>query len=158
MRFPLIQRHTPEGARQKSRSYPQKGASHCSVKASEGLKSVDQKMLEMAKIFRIPFGTRFFYIYRPAMKPFLYAGLKISLGQHTVFSSPKPFRFLPGHGSRVLLRAVGRAFYGNGCPDKGDGPGLYPAAAGRKSPYSSLIFLPVNSLYNLAGRKAFDHC
>ena len=41
---------------------------------------MDQKMLEMAKIFRIPFGTRFFYIYRPAMKPFLYAGLKISLG------------------------------------------------------------------------------
>ena len=50
------------------------------ISVLEGLKSVDQKMLEMAKIFRIPFGTRFFYIYRPAMKPFLYAGLKISLG------------------------------------------------------------------------------
>lgn len=50
------------------------------ISVLEGLKSVDQKMLEMAKIFRLSFGTRFFYIYRPAMKPFLYAGLKISLG------------------------------------------------------------------------------
>lgn len=50
------------------------------ISVLEGLKSVDQKMLEMAEVFRLPFGTRFFYIFRPAMKPFLYAGLKISLG------------------------------------------------------------------------------
>lgn len=50
------------------------------ISVLEGLKSVDGKMLEMAKVFRLPLGTRFFYIYRPAMKPFLYAGLKISLG------------------------------------------------------------------------------
>lgn len=46
----------------------------------EGLKSTDQNLLEMAKVFRLPFWNRFFYIYRPALKPFLYGSLKISLG------------------------------------------------------------------------------
>ena len=46
----------------------------------EGLKSTDSKMLEMARVFRLPARSRFFYIYRPALKPFLYSGMKISLG------------------------------------------------------------------------------
>ena len=45
-----------------------------------GLKSADRRLLEMAEVFRLPFLKRFFYIYRPALKPFLLSGLKISLG------------------------------------------------------------------------------
>lgn len=46
----------------------------------EGLKSADGKLLEMAKVFHISSGNRFFYIYRPALRPFLESGMKISLG------------------------------------------------------------------------------
>ncbi len=50
------------------------------INTLEGLKSTDLKMLEMARVFRLPARSRFFYIYRPALKPFLYGGMKISLG------------------------------------------------------------------------------
>lgn len=46
----------------------------------EGLKSTDRKMVEMAQVFRLPFASRLFYIYRPAVKPFLQSSLKLSLG------------------------------------------------------------------------------
>jgi len=48
--------------------------------ALEGLKATDRKLLEMAEVFRLPFRNRFFYIYRPALKPFLYSSLKVALG------------------------------------------------------------------------------
>ena len=46
----------------------------------EGLKAVGPEMLEMAKIFRLPKKTVLFYIYRPALKPFLLGSMKSSLG------------------------------------------------------------------------------
>lgn len=46
----------------------------------EGLKAADGRLIEMAKVFRMPLGNRFFYIYRPALRPFLESGLKLSLG------------------------------------------------------------------------------
>mgnify|MGYP004592925957 CR=1 FL=1 len=46
----------------------------------EGLKSADRGLLEMAEVFRLPFDTRFFYIYRPALKPFLLSAFQLSLG------------------------------------------------------------------------------
>lgn len=46
----------------------------------EGLKAADKKLLEMARVFRLPFRSRFFYIYCPALKPFLYSGMKLALG------------------------------------------------------------------------------
>lgn len=46
----------------------------------EGLKSTDVRMLEMAQVFRLPLWNRFFYIYRPALKPFVYSSIKLSLG------------------------------------------------------------------------------
>ncbi len=46
----------------------------------EGMKSMDRGMLEMAQVFRLPLWNRFFYIFRPALRPFLYSGLKLSLG------------------------------------------------------------------------------
>ena len=50
------------------------------VNTLEGLKSVDSQMLEMSKVFCFPLWNRFFYIYRPTLRPFLYSGMKISLG------------------------------------------------------------------------------
>lgn len=46
----------------------------------EGLKSADAELIEMAEVFRLPFATRFFYIYRPALKPFLLNAFHLSLG------------------------------------------------------------------------------
>lgn len=46
----------------------------------EGLKNTDEKLLEMAKVFRLRPVSSFFYIYRPALKPFLCSSMKIALG------------------------------------------------------------------------------
>lgn len=46
----------------------------------EGLKNVDRKLLEMAAVFRMPLWNRFFYVYRPALQPFLTGSLKLALG------------------------------------------------------------------------------
>lgn len=46
----------------------------------EGLKNADKRLLQMAQVFRMPLWNRLLYIYRPALKPFLYSSLQISLG------------------------------------------------------------------------------
>ncbi len=50
------------------------------INTLEGLANTDRQLLEMARVFRLPFRTRFFYIYRPALRPFLAGGLKLALG------------------------------------------------------------------------------
>lgn len=50
------------------------------INTLEGLKSTDSALLEMGKVFRLPFGTKIFYIYLPALRPFLTGGLKLALG------------------------------------------------------------------------------
>lgn len=50
------------------------------INTLEGLKSTDRELLEMAGLFRLPRSSRLFYLYLPSLKPFLYSGLKISLG------------------------------------------------------------------------------
>lgn len=50
------------------------------IGALEGSKAADKRLLEMAEVFRLPFRNRFFYIYRPALKPFLYSSMKVALG------------------------------------------------------------------------------
>lgn len=50
------------------------------INTLEGLKSTDRELLEMAGLFRLPRSSRFFYLYLPALKPFLNSGLKLSLG------------------------------------------------------------------------------
>ncbi len=50
------------------------------INTLEGLKNADGKLLEMAEVFHLSAGSRFFYIYRPALKPFLDSGLRLSLG------------------------------------------------------------------------------
>ena len=46
----------------------------------DGIKSIDKKMLQMADVFRIPFGRRLRFIWLPSVKPFLVSGTKIALG------------------------------------------------------------------------------
>lgn len=46
----------------------------------EGIKSTDRKLLEMAKVYGMHPLDRFFYIYRPALKPFWDSCMKLSIG------------------------------------------------------------------------------
>lgn len=50
------------------------------INTLEGLKNTDRQLLEMARVFRLSAGDRFFYIYRPAVAPFLCGSMKVSLG------------------------------------------------------------------------------
>ena len=50
------------------------------VNTIAGLKSADVKLIEMARVFGVGRMGRFFYIYRPALMPYLISCLKISLG------------------------------------------------------------------------------
>ncbi len=50
------------------------------INMTEGLSKVDESMLEMAKVYRMPFRSRVLYIYRPALWPFLLSGTKIAVG------------------------------------------------------------------------------
>ena len=50
------------------------------VNTIAGFKSADTKLLEMAQVFGMGRMSRFFYIYRPALMPYLSSCLKISLG------------------------------------------------------------------------------
>ena len=46
----------------------------------QGFKSTDNKMLEMAKTFRLSFGKKLHYIYMPKLKPYIVSALSVSLG------------------------------------------------------------------------------
>ncbi len=50
------------------------------VNLVEGLKNLDNELTEMADLFEVSAYNRFFYIYRPQIKPFLVSSMKISLG------------------------------------------------------------------------------
>ena len=50
------------------------------ISTLEGLKNADVQLLEVAQVFRMSLWNRLFYIYRPALKPFLMSSLRISLG------------------------------------------------------------------------------
>lgn len=46
----------------------------------QGIRSVDKRLLEMARVFRIPFRHRLVFFYLPALKPYLFSSLKVALG------------------------------------------------------------------------------
>lgn len=50
------------------------------VSTLEGLKNTPGELLEMAKVFDLSAGGSFFYIYRPALRPFINSGLSLALG------------------------------------------------------------------------------
>ena len=45
-----------------------------------GLKATDPKMLEMAKVFRLPFKRRFLFVQLPQIRPFLVSACSVALG------------------------------------------------------------------------------
>lgn len=50
------------------------------ISTLEGIRSTDSKLLEMAEVFHVSGWNRFFYIYRPALKPFLDSSIRIAAG------------------------------------------------------------------------------
>lgn len=46
----------------------------------EGLKQMDEKMLEVAKVYRMPLKNRLRYIYLPGVKPYFISALTIAIG------------------------------------------------------------------------------
>lgn len=50
------------------------------INTLEGIKSTDSRLLEMARVFDIPFYNKMFYIYRPALKPFLDSAIRLAAG------------------------------------------------------------------------------
>lgn len=46
----------------------------------QGLESTDEKLLEAAKVYDMPFWNRIWYLYRPAAAPFLKSGCRVSIG------------------------------------------------------------------------------
>ncbi len=50
------------------------------VNVTEGILSTDKKLMEMASVFRMPALNKIFYLYRPAVVPFLESGIKTALG------------------------------------------------------------------------------
>ena len=50
------------------------------ISTVSGLKSTASKLLEMAQVFRVPFHKKIFYLYRPALSPYLISACKSALG------------------------------------------------------------------------------
>lgn len=50
------------------------------VNTTAGLESTDPKLMEMARVFRIPLYRRIRYIYRPTLIPFLISACKVTIG------------------------------------------------------------------------------
>ncbi len=50
------------------------------ISTLEGLKNVDRELMEMGRVFRLPLSSRFFYIYRVALRPYLCSSMKVALG------------------------------------------------------------------------------
>ena len=70
----------------------------------EGIRSTDQKLLEMAKVFAMPARNRFFYIYRPALRPFWDSAIKLSVGMSWKAGVAAEVIGLPG-------KAIGEQLY-----------------------------------------------
>ncbi len=74
----------------------------------EGLKAVSKEMLEMANVFRLPTSTKFFYIYLPALQPFLLGSLKTALGFAWKSGVAAEVIGLPSHsiGEQIYLSKI----------------------------------------------------
>lgn len=48
--------------------------------ALQGVRATDEKMMEMAKVFRLSWGKRLKFIHLPALKPFLFSACSVALG------------------------------------------------------------------------------
>ena len=50
------------------------------LRALGGLESADRRLLEAARVFRVPGPRRFWYLYRPALAGYLTSGCQVALG------------------------------------------------------------------------------
>ena len=50
------------------------------ISVLEGLKNLDRELAEMGRVFCLPSASRFFYLYRPGLRPYLQGSLKTALG------------------------------------------------------------------------------
>lgn len=50
------------------------------INVLEGLKNTDRELLEMAEVFKVTKWNRFFYIHRPALRPFVESAVRLSIG------------------------------------------------------------------------------
>lgn len=78
------------------------------VNTIAGLQSADTGLLEMARVFGISRRNRFFYIYRPALMPYLNSCLKISLGMSWKSGVAAEVIGLPDHslGERLYVAKI----------------------------------------------------
>lgn len=53
---------------------------HIYTGTQSGIRAVDKKLAEMAKVFHMPRRNQIYYLYRPACRPFLDSAMKISIG------------------------------------------------------------------------------
>lgn len=74
----------------------------------QGIRSMDQRMMEMAKVFRMPLWNRFFYLYRPSVRPFLVSSLKVALGMSWKSGVAAELIGVPAHslGEQLYLSKV----------------------------------------------------
>ena len=50
------------------------------ISVLEGLKNLDRERAEMGRVFCLPSASRFFYLYRPGLRPYLQGSLETALG------------------------------------------------------------------------------
>lgn len=67
------------------------------VNTIAGLKSTDQKLLEMAEVFRMPLWRKIRFIYLPALVPHLVSGCRIALGMSWKSGAAAEVIGLPEH-------------------------------------------------------------
>lgn len=78
------------------------------VNTIAGLRNTDRNLIQMAQVFQIGGLNRFFYIYRPALMPYLMSALKISLGMSWKSGVAAEIIGLPQHslGERLYMSKV----------------------------------------------------
>lgn len=78
------------------------------VNTLEGIHSTDKKLLEMAHIFDVTLRNRFFYIYRPALKPFWDGSIKTAVGMSWKSGVAAEVIGLPEHaiGEQLYLSKI----------------------------------------------------
>ncbi len=74
----------------------------------EGLKSCDKKLLEMTKVFGIVGRDKFFYVYRPALKPFWDSAICLAAGMSWKAGVAAEVIGLPSHaiGERLYMSKI----------------------------------------------------
>ena len=74
----------------------------------EGLKSCDKKLLEMTKVFGVSGRDKFFYVYRPALKPFWDSAICLAAGMSWKAGVAAEVIGLPNHaiGERLYMSKI----------------------------------------------------